>query len=469
MRVGTIAALAAALFVGHRAYCQTTGESSDSAPQRPAILFNRWQEDWSVLADPRVPREPFDTLKYIQLSTTDPGTYLSFGANVRERFEDNDAAGFGTGANHDEQYLLSRTEVHADLRIASQVQAFVQLESDFAPEKTPKLPVDQDRLDVEQAFVALKEPLSDGTLQVRIGRQQMAFDLQRFVSVRDGTNVRQSYDAVWADYEKGPWQFATFYDRPVQNQDLRPFDDYSSDQLTYSGVRAERKLWSSSNIALYYSRFMDANSHFLAAAGAERRDIWDLHFAGAAQGFDWEAEGMEQSGQIGTQDIRAWAVGSLTGYTFADEKGKPRIALQFDAASGDNNPKDHVLQTFNPLFPNGVYFTLAGYTGYVNVIHVKTSLTLQPETAVKIMLTGGAQWRETTGDAIYTFPAVPVAGTAGHPGRYTGSYGQARVDWAVTRAASFALEAVHFVAGDALRSVGGHDSNYLGIQFDYGW
>src|SRR5216683_1462318 len=28
-----------------------------STPQRPAIMFNRWQEDWSVLADSRVPRQ----------------------------------------------------------------------------------------------------------------------------------------------------------------------------------------------------------------------------------------------------------------------------------------------------------------------------------------------------------------------------------------------------------------------------
>ena len=44
------------------------GRSTTSTPQRPAIMFNRWQEDWSVLADPRVSREPFDEFKYIPLS-----------------------------------------------------------------------------------------------------------------------------------------------------------------------------------------------------------------------------------------------------------------------------------------------------------------------------------------------------------------------------------------------------------------
>jgi hypothetical protein len=39
-----------------------------------------------------------------------------------------------------------------------------------------------------------------------LGRQQIAFDLQRFISVRDGRNVRQSHDAAWADYERGRWR-----------------------------------------------------------------------------------------------------------------------------------------------------------------------------------------------------------------------------------------------------------------------
>src|SRR5258708_19095554 len=84
--------------------------------ERPAIALNRWSEDWSVLANPEVPREPLDELKYIPLSTSDTQTYLSLGADVRERLEVNDAQ-FGTGSNREDAYLLSRLQAHADLRI----------------------------------------------------------------------------------------------------------------------------------------------------------------------------------------------------------------------------------------------------------------------------------------------------------------------------------------------------------------
>ena len=53
--------------------------------QRPRIGFYRWQEDWSVLADPRLRAEPGDAFKYIPLSKTNPKHYLSFGLTVRER------------------------------------------------------------------------------------------------------------------------------------------------------------------------------------------------------------------------------------------------------------------------------------------------------------------------------------------------------------------------------------------------
>jgi Alginate export len=444
-------------------------DDQTATPQRPAILFNRWQEDWSVLADPRVPRQPFDEFKYIPLSDTDRYTYLSFGANTRERFEANNAAGFGTGANRNQDYVISRNEFHADLRIANQVQAFVQLQADYAPWKTMLTPVDVDRLDLEQAFVVLTEPVGGGTLKLRAGRQQFAFDLQRFVSVRDGPNVRQSYDAGWADYENGPWRFIAFYSLPVQVRDNRIFDDYSSvTKQTFGMARAEYKFSESLFVAGYYANFTQANVQFPNASGDERRDIFDVHLNGNANHFDFDLEVMNQTGRIGIEPIEAWAVGSIAGYTFAKVNWSPRVGIQLDAASGDGSTKQ-TFGTFNPLFPNGYYFTLAGYTGYANLIHVKPSLTLTPTSSLKIVIAAAAQWRQTTADAVYIQPDLAVPKTAGRPGAYTGSYGQFRLDWTIDRATSFAIEAVHFKIGEAVRNAGGHDSNYLGIEIKRGW
>ena len=468
MRRGTSAA-ALCLIVALQTARADDQSSRTSTPQRPAIMFNRWQEEWSVLADPRVTREPFDEFKYIPLSDTDRYTYLSFGADTRDLFESNNAANFGTGPNRSQNYVISRNEFDADLRIANQLQAFVQFQADYAPWKTMLTPVDVNRLDLEQAFVVLTEPVGGGTLKLRAGRQQFAFDLQRFVSVRDGPNVRQSYDAGWADYENGPWRFITFYSLPVQVRDVTIFDDYSSvTKQTFGMARTEYKFSESLFIAGYYANFTQANAQFANASGDERRDIFDVHLNGNANHFDFDLEVMNQTGRIGIEPIEAWAVGSLAGYTFANVNWSPRVGIQFDAASGDGNTKQ-TFGTFNPLFPNGYYFTLAGYTGYTNLIHIKPSLTLAPTSSLKIAFAAAALWRQTTADAVYTQPDIAVPKTAGRPGAYTGSYGQVRLDWTIDRATSFAVEAVHFKVGDALRNAGGHDSNYLGVEIKRGW
>jgi hypothetical protein len=435
---------------------------------RSTIAFNRWSEDWSVLADPKVPREPLDELKYIPLSTSDTHTYLSFGANFRERLEVNDAQ-FGIGGSRQAADVLSRLEAHSDLRIAEQIQMFLQLQSDVSPGKRRPSPADQDRLGIEQAFVALSEPLAGGAMTIRIGRQENGFDLQRFLSVRDGPNVRQAYDGATVAYTRGPWRFIALYTDPVQNRNLGAFDDYSSPHLSFGLLRIERKFSSASSLSAYVGRFRQDDARFPSASGNERRNLADVRFTGTGGGFDWDAEGMTQNGSIGIRAIHAWATGAIVGRTCDSTPMRPRVSLQFDAASGDKNPTDNRLNTFNPLFPSGYYFTTAGYTTYANLVHVKARLTVTPRNSLHLSAGVGREWRTTVADAIYTIPDIPVPNTAGRGGRYVGAYGQLRADDTLTSHTALALEVVHFTAGPTIASAGGHSTNYLGMEVRYGW
>lgn len=443
-----------------------TNQNSD-IPQRPTILFNRWEEDWSVLANPEVPRGRLDYLKYIPLSANDPKTYLSLGGDLRERYESNNAMSFGVGPTVSQSYVISRAQVHADLRIANQFQLFIQLQNDNAPGKAIILPVDQNRLDLEQAFIIITEPIAAGTFKFRAGRQQFAFDLQRFISVRDGPNVRLSYDALWADYEKGKWKFITFFSHPVQTRNIRCFDDYESNAFTFGIVRVERTIANFGNFSSYFAHFKQNDVFFPSVFGNEHRNILDIRFVGNATAFDWDLEAMGQTGNIANKNIRAWAVGSVSGYTFENVTLKPRIGFQFDAASGNRNNNGNTLGTFNPLFPNGEYITLAGYTGYTNFIHVKPSLTLKPIESLDITFAVAGQWRQSTADAVYIQPDIAVPNTVGRPGQYTGTYFQTHFDWQITPNINTMLEVVYFNIASVLRKAGGHNSTYVGIETQF--
>ncbi|QNH19105.1 Alginate export [Xanthomonas sp. SS] len=468
LRHGALLALACTVALSAPVRAEERAPQPAVAATRPQPSTNRWQEDWSALADPALRQAPLDRLKYLPLDADDPQRYLSLGANLRERFESNDAPGLSSGDAAD-AYLLQRLQLHADLRLGSEWQAFAQLEDVRAYAKRVHSGADQNRLDLRLAFVAYQHAFAAGTFKARVGRQDFAFDLQRFVSSRDGPNVRQSFDAVWADWETARWRVLGFLSQPVQYADARAFDDSSSRRVRFGTLRAERKVFGDNELSVYYALYARDQAHYLDGSGRERRHVLDLRFAGAASGADWDLETMAQRGSVGQQAIRAWAVGARAGYTLQRFATQPRLGLQLDAASGDAHAGDGRVGTFNPLFPNGYYFALAGYTGYSNLLHLKPSLQWQAAPALTATLGVGLLWRQSSADAVYLQPTVPVAGTAGHGGRWTGRYTQLRLQRPLSPQLTAALEAVRYDVGSALRQAGARDSNYVGVELRWAW
>lgn len=438
--------------------------------KRPSIKADRSQEDWSLLADPKLRNEPLDSLKYIPLFPSNPDSYISLGLNLREIFEVSDAPAFGTvPSNPRDSYWLQRAQFQIDVHLAENWQLFTQFEDVRAFDKTTVSPNDANRFDLRLAFIGYTQETDLGTFRARVGRQDFAFDLERFVSVRDGPNVRQAFDAVWAGWETEAWRFYGLVSQPVHYRDDNPFDDRSSGDALFSGVRVERQLSPTIEASAYYALYQRKDATFLTASGEEDRHVLDIRSAGKYAGFDWDAEAMGQVGRVGSADILAWAVGARTGYTFEDVPWSPRIGLQFDVASGDRDAGDGTLGTFNPLFPNGFYFSLGGHTGYANLIHLKPSITVQPTEDLTLMAGAGLLWRQTTQDAVYTLPSVPVAGTAGNGPAWTGAYAQVKADYRFNPNLTGSLEAVHYQVGSALEAVGGRDSNYLRAELKLAW
>jgi hypothetical protein len=270
---------------------------------RPAIRSNRWQEDWSPLADPALRTEPLDDLKYIPLSRRDPLSYISLGATLRERFEAVNAPSFGIGPNPRDSYLLQRLWIHADVHFNADWRFFTELESALAFGKERITPVDQNPLDFRLAFLEYTHPFSQGTLKARVGRQEFAFDLQRFVSLRDGPNVRQAFDAAWIDWETGPWRFIGFVSQPVQYNPDGVFNDTSGSSFRFHTLRVGRQVFGDNELSAYYSLYDREDARYLNASGDEHRNIFDARFAGASSGFDWDLEAMGQTGRVGNKDI----------------------------------------------------------------------------------------------------------------------------------------------------------------------
>ena len=436
---------------------------------RPDIGMERFTEDWSALADPTRRTRPFDNGKYIALSPGNPASYVSLGIDLRERWELVAAPNFAMGGNRQDSYLLQRLQGHADVHLNANWRVFVQGEDVRAPGKRGITTIDENPLDLRLAFLEYTAQFGTSVLQARVGRQDFEFDLQRFLSSRDGPNVRQSFDAAWAAYDAAPWRVAGFVSRPVQYSFQREFDDRSNRRFRFSLIRIERSVLGAGSLSAYYALYERDAARFLDASGDERRHVLDGHFSGEATGVDWDLEAMGQAGHIGPSTIQAWALGTRVGYTMADLPWRLRLGLQADAASGDGRAGDHSLGTFNPLFPNGYYFNLAGFTGYSNLVHIKPSVTVSPLQKLKVALGTGLQWRMTTADAVYVQSTAAVPHTAGQGGGWTGLYVQLRGDYSLNANLTAAVEAVRFQVGSALRIANGHDASYLGTELKLSW
>jgi hypothetical protein len=72
--------------------------------------------------------------------------------------------------------------------------------------------------------------------------------------------------------------------------------------------------------------------------------------------------------------IRAWALATDAGFTINRTPLKPRLGLRADATSGDRDPNDRRLQTFNPLFPGTTYSDTIGLIGRANSLALNPNL-----------------------------------------------------------------------------------------------
>ena len=156
-----------------------------------------------------------------------------------------------------------------------------------------------------------------------------------------------------------------------------------------------------------------------------------------------------------------------TGYTFDPAGWKVRLGLKADIGSGDRNLQDATLGTLNPLFPKLAYFNQAAILGPSNVMNLQPTLSFAPKEKLQLTLGYGFLWRATTADAIYTGAGMPVAGTAGQPGRFTGRQFSVDLAWQLDRHIEIGLGYVHFDPAKVLQMAGGRDVDFTYLSAAY--
>ena len=427
----------------------------------------RYLDDFSYLSDSSRASDFWDGVKYIRLGDDPYGLgqpYVSFGGELRERFETYSNPNFGIKAPAHNAYLLDRLLLHADLHLNDYMRGFLQLGSmqRIGVRGVPST-TDVDQLDMMQGFVDLRAPTPLGDEPtLRSGRQEVLLGFQRLVAVREGPNVRRAFDGFRLSDN---WSGATIDVlalRPVQDK-IGSFDDTSNMNQALWGTYVTVPVWGGLKADVYWLGYENDHATYFGKTGEERRQSVGTRLFGSANGWDWNEEAVLQGGTFRTQDIHAWMLASIVGYTFGAIPWQPRIGLEANAASG-SHPSSGNLGTYNGLFPRLPYFAETSLLVPSNVTDIRPVLRFKPLPDVFVVAGWDTLWRTSTQDALYGSGMVAYPGTAKATGERVGTELSLDTRWQPDPHLTFGVIYARFLVGPALTEALGKQVNY-GVLF----
>ena len=432
----------------------------------------REDEDWSFLKDPKLREDFWDPIKYVPLRRSADDWYMTMGGEAREVWEQigNDNWGESPYWNG---YLNERYTLYFDVHYGRHVRTFIELKSGINSWRAggPR-PIDEKKLDFQAGFLEVGGTTSWGAVQVRAGRQELEYGSGRLVDVREGPNVRLSFDGFMARVQAHAWHVDGFAMRPDEDNPGF-FDNAPISSVSFWGAYATRSMPKKTLLDLYYlgqdrkeATYERGTAHEVrqSIGGRISRPVASEH-----PGWDFDDEALWQFGSFGAADIRAWTVATETGYRIPTIPLKPRFSAKADISSGDH-PATNTLGTFNPLYPKGNYFGVLATTGPgpINFIdvhpHVETALPHDVSLSVDWIV----QWRESLADGVYAVPGFLIRAGNDSQARFVGHRPGTEVRWQANRHVWFQADYGIFYAGKFLKETQpGRNLNYWALWAGY--
>lgn len=445
------------------------------APARPDRSYKllREDEDWSFLADHSLRREAWDDIKYIPLRTSDKTWYLTVGGEAREVWEQigNDSWGQQPYTNG---YFNQRYMLALDTHLGNHVRTFAELKNGVNSFRTggPR-PIDEKKLDFQAAFLEVGTTSAAPTsFRLRVGRQELEYGSGRLVDVREGPNVRLSFDGFLLRSSIRGWQIDTFAMRPdLDNPGF--FDNKPNHKVSFWGVYATGALRRKLSLDAYYLGLDRKQASFQRGSAREIRHSLGIRvsrpIATEHAGVDFDYEALGQFGSFGTGNIRAWTIASETGYRFPTQPLKPRFSMKADIASGDH-PGHSTMSAFNPLFPKGNYFGVLATTGPgpMNFMDVHPRIDTTFPQGVTWSFDWIVWWRQSLDDGVYSVPGFLIRPAHGSQARFVGHRPGTELRWQTNRHLWMQADYGIFYAGSFLRDTQpGRNLNYWALWTGY--
>lgn len=418
----------------------------------------------AVPVQPKPPENP--------LSFYDGKLIFDFQERLRFEIRDNNFD-FNNGVNAltDDSWLLQRARLGMKITPNDWFSFYVQGQSSFEIDSDrPNIPgvlgaEGDDPIDLRQAYIKLGRK----DFNVTIGRQLLSYGDERLVGGFDWNNIGRTFDAVKVHYGNDAWSLEGFASSVVvpnedefNQSDLFDGNDTGRNQI-FSGLYFSNKSWLPFQVTDAYvfhlhEEYSVGNTNFFTLGSRVKADPKKLN------GFDYEAEMALQLGEVKGGDLTAFAGHWGAGYNWLDSPIKPRLGIEYNYATGDGDPADGDVDTFQNLFPtNHKFYGYMDVFSWQNMHNPAVSFSVLPCKTVKLQLDYHAFWLAETNDGWYRANGVtkvrPVKSSASN---FVGTELDFTATWKATKNLSFLAGYSHFFTGDYAKATGAADDADFG-------
>lgn len=496
-------------------------------PGRGNAYLERYEEDFSYLADPAQSTDFFDPLKYIPFDSAND-VYLTLNGEARFRYDYTNPKNFGVAtaatlpkkpggapiytpatAVADNALAKQRYELGADLHLGPNFRLYGEL---YDGQQTghhvgPTVPGNQrSDLAIENGFAELFDVTDVAKTGIRAGRQEIFFGNNLNIRANVSTNLPSPvFDGVRAYRDWGnarvdvfAYNVVNFVGGVLQDRDnahtnlwggyasydlprfaLAGADARSILDLFYFGWRS-RPFANGNGSGVYDDAVFETGGRIVAATSAgfvssqDHRHTFGVRAYGDIGDVDYDWQAALQRGSYAGYAVDAWAFNTDSGYSFHGVPWKPRIGAHFDGASGGADRSSRSLQTYQPMYPNTQYYAPNNEITPTNFYDIAPRLRVAPTDDIAAEFYYAWFWRYSQADAIYIGAPWPggnganaYAVTTLARGSYIGAQPDLRVTWTITPHVLVLAEAGLFFPGSALRSTGGRDTTFLDVNLTF--
>ncbi len=408
------------------------------------------------------------------LVTQKIGDYdLRLNAEDRVRYEFKSDADFNKATRDNGSVFYQRARIGMAAVKPKEVELMVELIDARAYTYQMKKPAQVDEIDLHQAYVKIMDPFSL-PISLKLGRQEIQYGKGRLIAASSWSNLIRSFDGAILKYKSGGLWVDGMVSVPVV-ADNHNFDNPKEHEIISAVYLNYQKDKKSPTTELYIIGQVDKDNVVRGddlRYGPLERYTAGFRVAGKLDdSISYDLEAPYQFGTYGSNNIAAYAF-HLDLSKSLEAMMDPVITLEFNLASGDEDPTDGKTNTFVPIY-QGTHdpYGIMDLYRWQNMREIAGKITLSPDKKLKIIPGVNFVWLDSKRDSWYNTSGTAVrTDTTGNSSAFLGTEVSIVAKYDLNKNVKLEGGVAHMFSGEFIHDTGARNEpnwvyTQVGVKF----